>query len=323
MLWSLIDKGTAPDKRRTMTTFKDVLITGGTGFIGTNLIDFIAPHGYRATVLTRSPQAHPCNTDAGATTYVASLDQLDPDTHWYGVINLAGEPLNAGRWNPQRKRYYRDSRVNQTHELTAWMKTLQWPPKIFLSGSAIGWYGHWKDECLDENSESRGGYAHELCQDWEQAADHQLPAQTRLCIARIGIVLGAEGGPLPEMVLPARWGLGGPMGSGDQWWSWIHIRDLVRLFLFLLENDQSTGIVNVTAPAPVQQRDFARALGKVLRRPAFLPLPAFAATLLLGEFARELLLNGQRVVPRKAESEGFTYLYPTLDSALQDLLRKR
>lgn len=306
-----------------VSDLKDVLITGGTGFIGGHLVDFIEPRGYRVTVLTRAPQAPSSSANARHTKYVSHLEQLDPDTHWYGVINLAGEPLNAGRWNAQRKAYYRDSRINLTLELTDWMKTLTCPPEVFLSGSAIGWYGHWRDELLSEDSDSHGGYAHELCRDWESAASQQLPAGTRLCVTRIGIVLGADGGPLPAMMLPAQWGLGGPMGSGDQWWSWIHIRDLVRLFLFLLENDQTTGIVNATAPVPVRQRDFAGTLGRVLRRPAFLPLPAFAASLLLGEFARELLLNGQRVIPRKAELADFQYLYPTLDSALQELLGQR
>ncbi len=306
-----------------VSDMKDVLITGGTGFIGGHLVDFIEPRGYRVTVLTRTPKTQSSSANARHTKYVSHLEQLDPDIHWYGVINLAGEPLNAGRWNAQRKAYYRDSRINLTLELTDWMKTLARPPEVFLSGSAIGWYGHWQDELLSEDSHSHGGYAHELCRDWESAASQQLPAGTRLCVTRIGIVLGADGGPLPAMMLPARLGLGGPMGSGEQWWSWIHIHDLVRLFLFLLEDDQMIGVVNATAPVPVRQREFAGALGRILRRPSFVPLPYFAASLLLGEFARELLLNGQRVLPRKAESAGFQYLFPTLDTALQELIGQK
>ena len=302
---------------------KNILITGGTGFIGGHLVRFLEPRGYRITILSRDPQPPPVNPDTQERRYVSALDQLDDDTRWFGVINLAGEPLNAGRWNPQRKAHYRDSRIGLTSDLNAWMRSLPHAPEVYLSGSAVGWYGHWDDESLDERSQPNGGYAHELCRDWEAAASHELPGATRLCIVRIGIVLGANGGPLPEMMFPARLGLGGPMGSGLQWWSWIHIHDLVRLFLFLLESDQASGPFNGTAPHPVRQREFSRSLGKALNRPAFLPLPAFLASLVLGEFANELLLKGQKVLPRAAEAGGFEFQYPLLDMALRDIIGYR
>ena len=305
-----------------MISESDLLITGGTGFIGNHLCKYLRSAGYRITILTRDQAANGTETSDG-TRFVTSLAQLDTDIHWHGVINLAGEPLNAGRWTPERKALYRDSRIELTRRLVQWIRKLSQPPEVLLSASAIGWYGHWQDEALDESSGSHDGYAHRLCYDWESAAAEQLPADTRLCHVRIGIVLGDDGGPLPEMLTPAKLGLGGPMGTGRQWWSWIHIADLVRLFLFLLQNDKLAGPVNATAPNPSTQREFARTLGAVLKRPAFLPLPAFAAELMLGEFARELLLNGQRVLPLAASSGGFNFQYSELAPALEDLLSNK
>lgn len=303
-----------------MSAASDILITGGTGFIGTHLCRFLVEQGYAVTVLSRNPPAAGEGPLGKNVSYVSTLGKLDPGIHWLAVINLAGEPLNSGRWNEARKAEFRRSRVELTRSLNQWIKTLTHPPSVFLSGSAIGWYGHWEDQPLDETSEAHGGFAHELCLDWERAATEGLPGTTRVCCVRIGLVLGGDGGPLPEMLLPAKLGLGGPLGSGLQWWSWIHITDLVRLFHFLLNSDAIEGPVNATAPNPVQQREFARSLGRLLRRPAFMPLPGFIATLLLGEFAPELLLKGQKVLPNAALQAGFDFLHPQLESALGDLL---
>ena len=302
-----------------MSDLRDILFTGGTGFIGKHLCHLLGTRGYRITILTRNPEAHLASVSEGVR-LVSSLDELEAHTRWFGVINLAGEPLSAGRWNPARKSLYRASRIGLTQQLNRWICELEHPPEVLLSASAVGWYGHWQDEPLDENSDFHDGYAHQLCGDWESAAAEQLPSQTRLCLLRIGIVLGANGGPLPEMLTPAKLGLGGPMGTGSQWWSWIHIDDLARLFLFLLETDGVSGPVNATAPNPVTQREFASSLGVALKRPAFLPLPAFIAELVLGEFAREILLNGQRVLPVAAQSAGFSFKYPELGPALSDIL---
>jgi uncharacterized protein (TIGR01777 family) len=299
-----------------MSELRNILITGGTGFIGGHLCRLLSARGYKITVLSRNPAQH---TFEGVQ-FVSALDELDVLTDWYGVINLAGEPLSAGRWNALRKAQYRDSRIELTQRLNNWIRGLESPPPVFLSASAVGWYGHWQDESLDESSAANDGYAHQLCSDWESAAAEALPPATRVCLIRIGIVLGADGGPLPEMLLPAKLGLGGPMGSGKQWWSWIHIHDLICLLLFLLETDSVSGPVNATSPNPVTQREFARSLGVALQRPAFLPLPGFLAELALGEFAREILLNGQRVLPVVAQSAGFPFTYPDLGPALSDIL---
>ncbi len=303
-----------------MSAASNILVTGGTGFIGTHLCKFLIEQEHDVTVLSRRPPASGDDPHRGRVSYVSSLGELNPDNQWFAVINLAGEPLNSGRWNNERKAKFRGSRIDLTRSLIQWMQSLANPPTVFLSGSAIGWYGHWEDEALDENSTAHGGFAHELCRDWESAAMEGAPQGTRVCCIRIGLVLGADGGPLPEMLLPAKLGLGGPMGSGQQWWSWIHIDDLVQLFDFLLRATAVEGPVNGTAPHPVPQKEFARCLGRTLGRPAFMPLPGFVARLLLGEFASELLLRGQRVMPAAAEQAGFEYQFAQLEPALRDLL---
>lgn len=296
------------------------MVTGGTGFIGSHLCRHLTAGDYSITVLTRQAAKWRSKPVCQGVSYVSDLAQLDSSIQWHGVINLAGESLNSGRWNATRKEVFRDSRVNTTLSLRRWMRKLDSPPRVFLSGSAIGWYGHWQDEVLDESCDAHDGYSHQLCRAWEEAASIPPLAGCRDALLRIGIVLGADDGPLPAMLQPAALGLGGPMGSGRQWWSWIHIHDLVRLVQFILENDQIAGIVNGTAPNPVTQKTFANVLGKTLRRPSFMPLPGFAASLLLGEFAQEVLLHGQRVIPASALQAGFDYSYPELSGALQDLL---
>jgi uncharacterized protein (TIGR01777 family) len=271
-------------------------------------------------VLTRDPDKWTSTPVLEDVDYVSDLAQLDTSTDWYGVINLAGEPLNQGRWNASRKQRYRDSRVDITSRVSRWTHRLDRPPEVLISASAIGWYGHWEDQLLDESSGAHDGFSHQLCRDWEAAATDQPVPGCRSCVLRIGLVLGVDDGPLLAMLMPARLGLGGPMGSGAQWWSWIHIHDLVRLFHFLLENDAIDGPVNATAPNPTTQKQFAKTLGRQLGRPALLPMPGFLARWILGEFAHEVLLNGQRVIPTKSLRSGFEHHFPELAPALNDLL---
>lgn len=295
---------------------KNILITGGTGFIGGHLSQHLVDSGYHVTILTRSDLSDRANSDQ--INFASSLDSL-ANIDWYGVINLAGEPLDKSRWSDEQKAQIIDSRVSMTLRLNTWIRDLPKPLEVYISGSAIGWYGHWQDEFLDEASTYHAGFSHQLCEAWESAANELADLETRICTVRIGIVLGADGGPLPAMLLPAKLGLGGPMGSGDQWWSWVHIVDAVRCFEMLLDNSLARGVFNLTAPAPVPQGQFARILGKQLNRPAVLPLPGFMAKLMLGEFAEEVLLNGQRVLPKNLTAAGFTFNYPELADALRDL----
>lgn len=300
-----------------MKTLDNILITGGTGFIGGHLIEHLVDRGYRITVLSRSSPM--TNAKHAQVCFVSSLDDL-PETIWYGVINLAGEPLDKSRWSANQKALIIESRLSITSRVNDWIRKLPVPPKVYISGSAIGWYGHWDNECLDEESAHREGFSHQLCNAWEAQANQLGDVDCRICNARLGIVLGANGGSLPAMLLPAKLGLGGPMGNGDQWWSWIHVNDTVRCFEMLLENDLAEGVFNLTAPTPVTQSVFAKTLGNQLKRPSFMPLPGFMAKLMLGEFAEEVLLNGQRVFPKKLISSGFTFDYEDLSGALQDLL---
>jgi uncharacterized protein (TIGR01777 family) len=300
-----------------MTEPRRLLVTGGTGFIGKVLCRSLLQCGYRVTVLTRNAAAASQALPLPGIDFVESLDVLGANGLWFGVVNLAGQPLDSGRWNSDRKVEFRDSRINLTKALVSWMGELDQSPEVFVSASATGWYGHWHDELLDEDSRCNTGYAQRLCADWEQAARDGLPKGCRGCQLRIGIVLGPSGGPLSAMLTPARLGLGGAMGTGVQWWSWIQVEDLVRLICFLLEEATIEGAVNGTAPNPVRQRDFAKILGRVLGRPALLPLPGFVASLVLGEFADEILLKGQRVVPARALEAGFTFDYPELGDALK------
>jgi uncharacterized protein (TIGR01777 family) len=298
---------------------KKVLVTGGTGFVGRKLVSLLVEQGYHVTVLSRQPRAHRAKTQPRKLDFTDNLNSLDSTSNWYGIINLAGEPLNNSRWNDATKRDMVQSRVNVTESLNRWMHSLQNPPQVFLSASAIGWYGHWQDEVLTEDSAFNACFSHDLCAAWERAAVDDLPAGCRLCVMRLGIVLGTDGGPLPEMLLPAKFGAS-TMGNGQQWWSWIHVDDVIHLFSTALENEQFEGTVNATAPEPVTQRQFSKVLARELKRPALFPVPGCAMRLMLGEFADEILLKGQRVIPRKAEAAGYRFKFATLDSALGSLL---
>jgi uncharacterized protein (TIGR01777 family) len=298
-----------------------VLITGGTGFIGRALCRYLLDKGYRLTVLTRDT-GQPDMLDNIALRYVSALDDIGGGQEIDCIVNLAGEPLNSGRWNKRLKEKFLSSRVDTTRALIEWSSRQPEPPRVLVSASAVGWYGHHDDAPLTENSAANDGYSHRLCEAWEQAACAGSELGMRVVCLRIGLVLGRDGGPLPEMLPAFRLGTGGPMGSGRQYWSWIHRADLVRLIEFALDYPGLNGPVNATAPHPVEQREFAKTLGHVLRRPAIAPLPAFAARMMLGEFADELLLNGQRVIPEKATFHGFEFEFPELAPALHEILDK-
>ncbi|HEX7764397.1 MAG TPA: TIGR01777 family oxidoreductase, partial [Cellvibrio sp.] len=238
------------------------------------------------------------------------------------VINLAGESLGAGRWSERSKQLFRQSRVDFTHELYGFFLAQQLFPRVLINASAIGVYGDAGPALLDETAPFSNGFAAQLCRDWELAAQQFADHSVRVCIVRIGIVLDSDGGALKQMLPAFRLGLGGRMGSGEQYMSWIARRDLVRLFIFLLQNDGAVGVFNGVAPEPVTNRDFAALLAAQLGRPAFLPMPAFVLRLLFGEMSDALLLSSQRVLPVRAEREGFLFEYPRLQSALKKIFEK-
>lgn len=296
-----------------------VLITGGTGFIGRELAASLLADGHAVTVLTREITSSGNRVPNGAKAIrdLARADAVD------AVVNLAGANLGGTRWNPVTKMGFRTSRIDTTRRLVDWMSRLGTRPKVLVSGSAIGWYGPQGDEMLTESAPAGGDFSATLCRDWEAEALKAAALGVRVCTLRTGIVLGpsgpAGGGALAQMLPAFRLGGGGPMGSGRQWMSWVHRADLVTLIRFLIERETASGPFNGTAPEPVTNAEFARTLGRVLRRPAILPMPGFALKLIVGEMA-EILLSGQRVIPQAALDQGFRFRFPTLDAALRDVL---
>ncbi|MDY6891564.1 MAG: TIGR01777 family oxidoreductase [Pseudomonadota bacterium] len=294
-----------------------VLITGGSGFIGRALSSALAARGDEVIILTRSPQALPV---AGNRRVVAALEQIEGPLD--AVVNLAGAPIVDQRWSASRKQVLRASRIEVTNTLVAWMQQQAPPPAVLVSASATGYYGSHADEVLDESAEPTPGFAHELCRDWERAALEAESLGVRVCLIRLGVVLGAGGGALAKMLPLFRLGLGGPVGSGKQWLSWIHLDDVVAATLYLLDSPPLHGPFNLTAPEPVTNELFSRTLGRRLHRPAFLRVPATVMKLLLGE-ASELLLEGQRVVPENLLTAGYRFQQPRLEDALRSILEQK
>lgn len=287
-----------------------VLVTGGTGFVGSRLVAALTAGGHDVTVLSRgSASAAPLPAPVRI---VTSLDQLADDVRIDAVVNLAGEPISNGLWTDRKRARIIASRVEVTRACRALIDRLETKPQVLVSGSAIGWYGIRGDEELDENSTGTPCFSREVCTTWEEAAEG---AGIRTVLLRIGLVLDNGGGMLARMLTPFKFGLGGRFGSGRHWMSWIHRDDLVRLIVHCIADPALTGPVNAVAPNPVTNRDFTRALGRALHRPTVLPVPSWPLTMLMGDFARELLLGGQRVLPRKAIASGFAFTYPDIDSA--------
>lgn len=290
-----------------------VLVTGGSGFIGRALTRALLEQGHGVRVLSRDPAAARRLLPAAAQV-TAELGADPPDA----IVNLAGANLGARRWNAARKREFRDSRIGTTRRVVEWQRGLARRSAVLVSGSAVGYYGARGDEPLAETEPAGHEYQAELCRDWEAEAERAEALGVRVCRIRTGIVLAADGGALAAMRLPFRLGLGGHLGDGRQWMSWIHRADLVALIIWLLTCAACRGAYNATAPAPVTNREFAQALGRALRRPAALPMPAPVVRLLVGEMAH-LLLTGQNVVPQRALAEGFTFGFAALEPALREV----
>lgn len=286
-----------------------ILITGGTGFIGSALIPQCIASGHQVTVLTRGGAS-----GDSSVSYVTQLADLATPVD--AVINLAGASLAAKRWNDAYKQEIRDSRLKTTRDLGSYFAAQDQKPAVWLNASAIGYYGPRGDELVDESAPRGEGFSAELCVDWEAAAEECVPPGARLCLMRLGVVLDREGGAYEQMAQPFKFGIANWIGKGTQWLSWIHRDDVVAAMLFLLEDDSQSGVFNLTAPEPVTSRGFARAMRKVHTAPIEMPMPAFAMRLLVGEMADELLLSGQRVVPASLAQAGFNFQYETIDSAL-------
>lgn len=293
-----------------------VIVAGGTGFLGTPLVARLRSDGHDVSILSRRPRGAgeiAWSPDGTAGPWADAIDGAG------AVINLAGESIAGGRWTAARKTAIRESRIRATRSLVNAIAKAPRRPATFVSASAVGYYGPRGDEPLTEESPPGSDFLATVCRDWEAEA-LRAGAGTRVVLLRTGLVLGNGGGALPQIALPFRLFAGGPVGSGRQYWSWIHRDDWVELVRWALQTTGVSGPINLTAPNPVTNREFASTMGRVMRRPAFMPAPGFAMKLLLGEMADALLLTGQRVLPAKPRAAGYTFRFESLQPALQDLL---
>jgi len=300
-----------------------IILAGGSGFLGSALSHHLTGAGHDVVILSRRPASY---TPSPRMSFVA-WDPSGKSGPWaseltgaHAIVNLAGESIAAKRWSPAQKKRILDSRLLATRSLTTAIKSLPAPPDAFISGSAVGFYGDRGDETLTETSASGNDFLADVCRQWEACA-RDVESLTRVAVIRTGIPLDRTGGALKEMLLPFRMFAGGPFGSGRQYMPWIHRDDWVRLLVWMTENDRIRGPVNGTAPNPVTNREFSKALGHALHRPALLPAPSAALRLMLGEMADALLLSGQRALPVRATDLGFTFRFTNLDAALADILK--
>ena len=326
----------------------NIVIAGGTGFLGRPLAAALAHDGHDVVVLTRdstaspgagssrSPSEAPAGSpQAGRAAAPVARTRAVPWTPngesgpWAAeidgagaVVNLAGESIAGARWTAAHKQRILDSRVQATRSLAAAIQAAATPPPVFISGSAVGYYGPLGDDAATETTRVGSDFLAHVCERWEQEAMRASSDRTRVVCVRTGIVLEKDGGALPQMLPPFSFGAGGPVGSGRQYWPWIHRDDWVALVRWAIATPAVSGALNATAPRPVTNAAFARALGRAMHRPAFMPAPGFALRLLLGEMADALLLSGQNAVPAKATREGFQFRYPDLDDALRAIFAR-
>jgi len=298
-----------------------VFITGATGFIGWELTARLRGAGHQVTAWVRNeskargllgPEVGLASAPAGLREAIAKAD---------AVINLAGEPVSAGRWTTSRKQAIVESRVKLTSAIASAIAQSRSRPAVFISASAVGYYGDRGDEVVEDDAPPGNDFLGNLCRNWEAAALEAAQSGVRVFIPRIGIVLGADGGALTSMVLPFRVGMGGPLGSGRQYVPWIHLEDQLAVMMAALEDRRMSGPMISAAPNPVTSRELAKAIGAVLHRASFMPVPTIALRILLGE-AAAMVLTGQRVRPRRLEQSGFIWRYPMIAGALTDLLRR-
>ena len=291
----------------------NILITGGTGFIGSTLCSRLVEDQHHLVVVSRHPERIKPPVQG-----IDSLENLD--MVFDAVINLAGEPIVNKRWTDEQKQRILSSRLDTTQALIDYFARIETKPHVFISGSAIGYYGVGKtDEPIDESGAGDDSFSSQICRQWETIALEAQALGIRTCLLRTGVVLG-NGGALAKMLTPFKLGAGGRMGQGTQWMSWIHIRDLIGIILYCIEHDGIQGPVNGTAPSPVTNQQFTKALGKVLNRPTIFPMPAAAIKLLMGQMGEELLLAGKKILPKKIQDAGYPFLYEDLEEALADVV---
>jgi len=300
-----------------------ILVTGSSGLVGTALVSALARGGHTLCRLVRPQSA---GGEAAKEGFVVSWNPATGELGGAGVgadavVNLAGASIADGRWTAQRKELLRSSRIDTTRALVGALTKMNARPSVLVSASAIGYYGDRGDETLTEDSKPGGGFLAGLAQEWEAEA---LKAETlgiRVVLTRFGIILAREGGALPKMMLPFKIGVGGKLGSGRQWMSWVTLEDVVGILRFAIENPPVRGAITIVSPQPQQNVEFTKVLAEAMRRPAFFPAPTFALRLALGEMADALLLSSQRVLPRAIEKLGYRFLHADLPTALKSLVK--
>jgi len=293
---------------------KKILITGGTGFIGQVLCRELLARHHELTVFSRQ-KAEAVKASCGRVEAVRELQQLRSHPGFDAVINLAGEGIAEKRWSESRKQELRDSRIGTTETLVDVIRSWERAPEVLVSGSAVGFYGDQGPAVVTEETRPHDEFTHRLCRDWENAALALADDGVRVCFSRTGVVAGPGGGFLERMILPFKLGLGGRLGSGNQYMPWVHRHDVVEALIWMMEHSEASGPFNVVSPNPVTNAEFTRCLGKVLHRPTLFPAPAPVLKVALGEMAR-LLLTGQQAIPAKLNDAGFDFRYPELEQAL-------
>lgn len=296
-----------------------ILITGGTGLIGSNLIPLLRPNEIavytRNVAMAEQILGHKIH-------YLSSLSHLDDLNDYQVVINLAGEPIIGKKWTAQQKHEIEQSRWSITEKLVELIGRSEHPPELLISGSAVGYYGPQDDTLIDESyAHPNDDFGHQLCERWEQLARKAESPKTRVCIIRTGLVITKRGGALEKMLTPFKLGLGGPIGRGDQYFSWIHLEDMLRGLVHLIVTPTCQGIYNFAAPNPVTNYEFSHALASALKRPCFFKVPKTILRLTMGESA-DLLLYGQRVVPKRLIESGYSFIFSDISKAL-DCVRKK
>lgn len=295
-----------------------ILLTGGTGLIGSHLLPLLRRRGCQISIVTRDPASARSKLGEGVS-FWSDLDKQRNLNDVDAVINLAGEPIADKRWTEKHKRLLCESRWQITARLVTLINASTTPPSVLISGSASGFYGNTGELMLTEDDPGHDSFTHQLCARWEALAQKAESEQTRVCLLRTGVVLAKEGGALCKLKLPFRMGVGGPIGSGKQYMPWIHMDDMLSAILWLLDNPELHGPFNMVAPYAARNEQFAAILGQTMHRPAFMRTPAAAIKLIMGESA-SLVLGGQHLLPKRLEESGFIFRWYRLEDALEDLL---
>ncbi|MFC1726443.1 TIGR01777 family oxidoreductase [candidate division KSB1 bacterium] len=301
-----------------------IILNGAAGFIGRNLCYELLKNNYTIIALTRNPKKIQSVFQDKITPVLWDKNEIKNSIGLFenaqAVINFAGENISSGRWTIRKKKLILSSRLDSVKNLSEILSCIKNKPEVFIQASAIGYYGDRADEQLTESSSPGSGFLSEVIQKLEKACNLIENTGIRSVILRIGVVLGKEGGALPKLILPYKFFAGGPVGKGSQWFSWIHLEDLLEGIKFLINNKEFSGIFNMTASNPLTIKDFSKILGKVMKRPSWVPVPGFILKLIYGEMAQETLLSGSRVIPEKLIRAGFEFEYPDVKEALKKIL---